>query len=190
MGIDTRAKLLEATRSLIDREGLGSVTLRAVGAEAGLSRGAAYRHFRDKEGLLAAITDENFERLLESYEGLSRSELAPRAIVRELLLRFHAFGLASSVHYQLMFATHWDVERFPALHRNAERVFERAGGLLSRLLDSSGVDGSLALSRTAIAYAFIHGLVELHLAGHFESLKGLGDTEELVDELIDLISAK
>jgi Bacterial regulatory proteins, tetR family len=46
---------------LLDSGGPDAVTLRGVGARAGVSRGAPYRHFADKESLLTAVAAESWE---------------------------------------------------------------------------------------------------------------------------------
>jgi AcrR family transcriptional regulator len=51
----TRRSLLDAAEALLDRGGVEAVTLREVGAGAGVSHSAAYRHFADKESLLAVL---------------------------------------------------------------------------------------------------------------------------------------
>ena len=45
----TRRALLDQAAALLDRGGPDAVTLREVGARAGVSRGAPYRHFCDKQ---------------------------------------------------------------------------------------------------------------------------------------------
>ena len=188
MKSDTRTKLLQATRAIIDEEGLEAVTLRAVGARSGLSRGAAYRHFDDKEGLLAAIATEDIEILLCGFRELSGSAMDPRQAVRASLLNLYSFGLGSSVHYQLMFSTPWNPERFPELHRNGKKLFDLALELISKFMESEGLPASRAFHRTSIMYAFIHGLIELHLAGHVEKVKGLDDAEKLIEEFLTLLT--
>lgn len=186
---DTKRLLLRTTRGIIDESGIDALTLREVGRRANLSRGAAYRHFRDKEDLLAAIAAEDFELMLDGFKAFSSSALEPRELARRMLLEFHSFGMASRVHYRLMFSTNWDGGKYPALRESAELAFGLARGLIARLLPADGVEPARAAERTALAFAFIHGLVELHLAGHYEESKGLDETERLVDELLRLISA-
>ncbi|MFI6702265.1 helix-turn-helix domain-containing protein [Streptomyces sp. NPDC050509] len=47
----TRRALLDAAAELLDLGGPEAVTLREVGARAGVSRGAPYRHFTGKDSL-------------------------------------------------------------------------------------------------------------------------------------------
>ena len=51
----TREALLDAATDLLDEGGPVAVTLREVGHRAGLSHNAPYKHFADKNALLAAV---------------------------------------------------------------------------------------------------------------------------------------
>ena len=55
-----RAVLLEAGVALIGNVGPKGFTIREVARRAGVSHNAPYRHFRDKEELLAAIARRRF----------------------------------------------------------------------------------------------------------------------------------
>src|SRR3954453_24214577 len=49
-----RARLVAAAQGVLQREGLPAVTVRRVAAEAGLSVGVLYNHFRDADDLVAS----------------------------------------------------------------------------------------------------------------------------------------
>ena len=51
---------------MIQKEGVQALTLRGVGARLGVSRTALYRHFDDKEALLARVASEGFKRFHEA----------------------------------------------------------------------------------------------------------------------------
>lgn len=53
----TRAKLLEATRELIREQGYERTTLREVAQRAGMTSGAIYGNFRDRDELFMALAD-------------------------------------------------------------------------------------------------------------------------------------
>jgi AcrR family transcriptional regulator len=188
MESDTRSRLLKATRQLIDEAGLDSVTLRNVGERANLSRGAAYRYFPDKEALLAEIAAENFQNMLKAFERKSLEGLGVEDQVKAMLADFYSFGVTNGDHYRLMFSTEWDEARFPRLREYALAVFKRAEALVARFAGGkeSGAAGATVLA--AIAFSFVHGLVELRLAGHAEAAKGLDDPDRLFDIVIRMIS--
>src|SRR5437016_3468378 len=84
---DLRTALLEASLALIRQEGPHGFTLREVARRAGVSHTAPYRHFRDKDDLLAAIAENGFKRLT----GMMRATLSNR---RDPLRRLQNVGLA------------------------------------------------------------------------------------------------
>ena len=55
-----RAALIECGLELIERKGIHALTLREIGKQLGVSRSAAYRHFKDKAALLSAIGEVGF----------------------------------------------------------------------------------------------------------------------------------
>ena len=53
----SRAKIVEAARILFNRHGFNGVTIDMVMAEAGLTRGGFYNHFKNKEALFSAAVE-------------------------------------------------------------------------------------------------------------------------------------
>ena len=60
---DLRAALIRAGTELLRERGAAGLSLREVAKAAGVSHAAPYRHFEDKQQLLAAIAAAGFERL-------------------------------------------------------------------------------------------------------------------------------
>ncbi|MFC3998391.1 TetR/AcrR family transcriptional regulator [Nocardiopsis sediminis] len=60
---DLRAALLRSALHLLDADGVDALSLRAVARHAGVSPNAPYRHYRDKEALLAALAAHGFTEL-------------------------------------------------------------------------------------------------------------------------------
>jgi AcrR family transcriptional regulator len=55
---DTRRALLDTARRLFTRDGFQSTRTEEIAEQAGLTRGALYHHFRDKEDLFRAVHEE------------------------------------------------------------------------------------------------------------------------------------
>ena len=69
-------RVLDATESLVAREGIGSLTMDAVSAEAGVSKGAVQHHFRSKNAIVAALASRKL-RDLRSDLDLRKAALPP-----------------------------------------------------------------------------------------------------------------
>ena len=63
---DLRRALLDEAVRTIQTHGVEHLTLRTVGERLGVSRSALYRHFADKQSLLATVGKEGFRAL---YKG-------------------------------------------------------------------------------------------------------------------------
>lgn len=61
---DLKNALLDAADALLQEKGLQGFTLRACARRAGVSHAAPAHHFRDVKGLLSAVAERGFERLV------------------------------------------------------------------------------------------------------------------------------
>lgn len=73
---DTRRLLLDAAAKLISQRGYRGAAVNAVIAQAGLSKGAFYWHFKSKDDLLFALLDERLDRPIRELIELLRSASA------------------------------------------------------------------------------------------------------------------
>jgi len=187
MSSETKQTLLRITREQIDSKGIAAVSMRKIGRRAGLSRTALYRHFNNKESLLAAIVVENFKTLLLNIAELENIPVGSRNFLVNMLHGYYQFAMANAEHYNLMFNTRWDTELFPEVKNAAHAVYQKTAEYVAEALTQGNPTRHTAKEATAIIYAFIHGLVELHLSGHMESEKGLDDPGLLIERMIDAV---
>jgi AcrR family transcriptional regulator len=69
-GDRTRAKLIEATRSVVSEVGYARASTRAIAAAAGVAEGTIYRHFPDKAALFFAAALEPSQAVLDHVTDL------------------------------------------------------------------------------------------------------------------------
>src|SRR6266700_5995996 len=65
---DLRNALIQAGLEMLSESGAAALDLRKVARKAGVSHAAPYRHFADKQALIAAINEEGFHRLAERIQ--------------------------------------------------------------------------------------------------------------------------
>src|SRR3954468_9967584 len=100
----TRRALLDAAADLLDGGGPEAVTLREVGARAGVTRGAPYRHFPDKDSLLTTIAAEALARLADQVQTVRTDPQVPPAdTLRRGLAALMGIGRRQPHLYRLMF---------------------------------------------------------------------------------------
>jgi AcrR family transcriptional regulator len=61
-----RAEILEAARRAFARHGYQGATVKVLEAETGLSRGAIFHHFRDKDALFLALAEQDAAQMAET----------------------------------------------------------------------------------------------------------------------------
>jgi AcrR family transcriptional regulator len=99
-----REDLLDAADRAVREHG-ADVSMDAVAAEAGITKPVLYRHFGDREGLLAAVASRHAHRLVDELRAALAGQDHPRERIRTTMDTYLAF-----------------LERDPELHRFATRV--------------------------------------------------------------------
>ncbi|WP_322097926.1 TetR/AcrR family transcriptional regulator [Nakamurella alba] len=182
----TRDALLEAAGALLDEGGPDAVTLRAVGARAGVSRGAPYGHFRDKEDLLTAVAVEAWTVVAVSLENLRGSaDLSPRERLRQALLAMVDLGRHRPHLYARMFVIPaGDPE---AVVRAAGRSQDAFLEIVGDVLGSDMVGPADSRRYGALLLTGVHGITGMEISGHLGTPKWGVSGEDLVDLLVDTI---
>jgi len=155
---DLRKAVLQEASHILEKEGLAALSLREVARRAGVSHNAPYRHFRDRESLLAALVEEGFQMFAD--------ELAKRPR-REMGEAYVEFALAHPQRFRLMFG---GTVKLPQRDRRA----------YDALLESFSDLGEDAQYAAAAAWALVHGLAHLLLDGHFEGRERTQFVREVV----------
>ncbi|WP_394937856.1 TetR/AcrR family transcriptional regulator [Psychromicrobium sp. YIM B11713] len=173
----TRRALIGAAAELLDEGGPNAVTLRAVGARAGTSRGAPYGHFENKEELLTALAVEGWLRVsewLEQFQAAAEVP-APQRLQRALAMMLSVAREQPHL-YALMFSTpQSNPEPLLQAASNAQELFLAIIAESVNRADARKI-GALLISTT-------HGIAGIERAGHLGSEKW-GVTG---DELLELI---
>lgn len=178
----TRRALLDQAALLLDGGGLDAVTLREVGARAGVSRGAPYRHFADKEGLLTAVAAEGWQRLGDHMHRVhTHVEPRPFGKLRAALIHVITVSRQQPHLYRLMFSP--PAGDPTAVVRAAQRMCDE---FLAIVADVAGNDR--AERYAAILLTGVHGAVGLEMSGLLHTDKWQTTPEELTDNLLALIN--
>jgi AcrR family transcriptional regulator len=67
---ETREKLFEAAAEVFEEQGIGAASIEAIAVAAGLTRGAFYSNFDDKDDLIIAMLEDHVERSLKHHRDL------------------------------------------------------------------------------------------------------------------------
>ena len=167
---DLERALVDTAVKLIQDEGVQALTLRGVGARLGVSRTALYRHFDDKEALLARVAAEGFKRFHEALSAAAARAAKRRADpLPAMAAAYMQFALANPSHYQTMFSgklTEW--ERYPDLARHGEAAFNILLDTIASEQQQGRIGRGHPLDLAEITWALSHGLATLGMAGQLQ----------------------
>lgn len=82
-----RAKILEAAEAVIRRDGVKRLSVDAVVAEAGISKGGFFYHFKTKDDLLAALMRSITDEMTAEVSALVEADPEPRGRIARSIIR-------------------------------------------------------------------------------------------------------
>ena len=151
-----RQALLDAALALIEVGEEQGVSLRTVAARAGVSNAAPYRHFKDREALMAAVATIGFERLLEGLRR-ARESAGEGAELPAMATAYLAFASKNFGLYRVMFTENHLAIRFDdGLARSSTAAFQELQDVVGARLPATCAEGEAKRVATAI-WAGLHG---------------------------------
>ena len=86
-----REQIAEAALDLVASQGLRAMSMAALARRVGLVPSGIYRHFKNKDEILAAVFDRVEERLLANVEAARRENADPLECLKSVLMRHIRF---------------------------------------------------------------------------------------------------
>ena len=167
---DLRRALLDAAGALLEEQGSGALSLRAAARRSGVSQTAPYRHFPDKQALLAALGAEGFDWLCQRLEAACADSGAGRDRIVALGIAYVGFALKHPARFRLMFSAEIpNKDDHPELAAAVDRTYELVRGCVGVV----SADGVSADVRTFGHWAMAHGAAMLLLEG---KVRNVGDS--------------
>lgn len=157
--------LLDAAVALIAEVGPQAFTLREVARRADVSHNAPYRHFRDRDELLAAVAAQGFERLTAAMKrsasrggsALDRLKLSGKGYVD--------FALRWPQHILVMFDLPEFHEKYPEYAAAGDQAFQTLMGFIVESQRAGELPEGDPLSLALMAWSTVHGVAKLAISG-------------------------
>lgn len=175
--------LLEAARKLIEQYGPAGFSLTEAARLAGVSPAAPYRHFRDRDALLAEVAKTGFERFAARLDKAWNNGVpTPLSAFENLGRAYLAFAREEPASYTVMFETGilpgTDGQTLPAAERSFD-VLQKAASALCRQLPE-GERPPIKLMSLHI-WAISHGVATLFAQSDLQARKVPMAPEEILE---------
>jgi AcrR family transcriptional regulator len=125
-----REALIEAALDLIREKGPGGFTFAEAARAAGVSPAAPYRHFRDRDALLADVAKRGFEAFTRALTAAwDEARPTPREAFNRMGAAYLAFASAEPAYFSAMFESGLSLSDYPEVRAEGDRAFAvlRAG---------------------------------------------------------------
>ena len=175
-----RTRLVGAALGLLAEDGAHAVSLRAVARRAGVSAMAPYRHYPDKEALLAAVAVQGFDGLRAALRTADDTAAPGQALVAQAAA-YVGYAVQNPALFRLMFG-HKRLGAHPELTAAGETAYAVLAERVATELPADADREALTLG----CWSLVHGLASLFLDGQMgeEMAAAHGDVARRVAEVM------
>jgi AcrR family transcriptional regulator len=183
----TGPRLVAAAAALLDAGGEPAVTLRAVAAATGVSHNAPYKHFANRDALLAAVATEDFGMLGEIFTTARSSPQQPADRLREAIDGVIRFSHQHPGRYRLLLSNPIVAAQEGELKVAAHTAFHAFTTLVQDCQAAGTLPEAPSGPFSSLIFATLHGLIDADASGRLEGEKGLGDVSASMNLLLKLL---
>jgi AcrR family transcriptional regulator len=158
---DLKAALKKAALKLVRQKGPRGFSLNEASRLAGVTVAAPYRHFEDKDALLAELICDGNAILEKEVRDAAASATEVKKQMLEAGMAYLRFASNHSDYFSVIFNSGIDKSKYPNVQRSAKEAF----GVILSLAQKSEPTPGLAQERAVSAWAFVHGLATLSADG-------------------------
>lgn len=187
-----RDEIVDAAREMLKSTDLDALSLRRLAASLGVTAPALYAHVDDKGDLLAAVAEQGFAELVESFDAVEATDPVER---------LHAYGRAyvdKAVNepemFRVMFVFRPGTVPIPELDNElpaATVAFDKPGVAIAEAMETGAIHPDRDPLLTAMTmWTGSHGLASVLLLGRSDAEVVLPhNSDELIDDVLRVMLA-
>lgn len=190
---DLYSSLLTTATTMISEGGVEALSLRKLALRIGVSRTAAYHHFKDKNDLLIAIAAQGFISWKHQAEQLfNDNNLTDREKYQAFVHYYVQFATENAAIYQLMFGgTLWKDKKSPSKLKDVAYPSFQFQVEITKAWQEKGVlpDSPSTLRLAQVTWATLHGIAQLVIDGIYADASQIDEMCQCAVDLF-LVSQK
>lgn len=175
-----KEQIISAALSLVAQEGLGAASVRAIAQRAGVTEGALYRHFPNKDELIRSIYGRIVLEMVQAKENIAESRKPFRDKIAEWVsVTYDYYDLQADAFIFLYLTPHVfnDV--------NGE-IIDRQGDIFMEMIQAAQESGEARAMDPGLALSHFTG-IELNVPRLIHEGRLPGPASQYVQEVVDAI---
>jgi AcrR family transcriptional regulator len=158
--------LVDAAIALIAEVGTHGFTLREVARRAGVSHNAPYRHYRDRDELLAVVAMQGFERLTAAMRRSAGRGTGTLERLRLCGRGYVDFALRWPQHFLVMFDLPSSRDKYPEYAAAGQEAFDTLLTFIVACQEANDLPPEDPALLALTAWSLVHGVAKLAISQH------------------------
>ncbi len=181
-------KLVREAARIIGEDGLKHLSMRKLSDRLGISRTAAYHHFKNKDDLLSAVARTGFKELLGRLQAATQSDSGLSAMERlqAAVLAYVTFADDETEFFRLMFGNvverplrvpedRSELSSFSFSSEESLRTYRELIDLITLCQEEAGLQDVDTSILASTVWAYMHGLAHLWIGNQLKISCSLSD---------------
>ncbi|MGQ0457984.1 MAG: TetR/AcrR family transcriptional regulator [Hyphomicrobium sp.] len=180
-----REALIKAALDLISEKGASGFTIAEAARAAGVSPAAPYRHYRDRDALMADVALRGFEALEAKLRAAAKGAQRPSKALEAVAHAYLDFARREPAQFAAMFEAGLSLQSKPELHTAGERAFdvvrEACEAVIAKLPDAARPPATMMALHV---WSQAHGIASLFARGDAARRPIPMSAEDLLDAAV------
>jgi AcrR family transcriptional regulator len=175
-----KEEIISAALSLVAKTGLGSATIRAIASLAGVTEGAIYRHFPNKESLIRSIYQRIVLDMVEAKERIADGEGTLRQKIRKwVTVTYEYYDEQPDAFIFLYLTPH-------KFHEVDEEIIDRQGDVFMKMIQEAQKKGEARTMKPQLALSHFTG-IELNVPKLIHEGRLTPGAQQYISGVVDAI---
>lgn len=172
----TRKAIQEAVVNLVTRTGTRRVTMDQVAAEAGMSKGCLYIHFRSKKELLESVKTASFKPLGDQLQEILNGSLTPKQKIESIVNRLLGYFDENRGLFRFLLEER-EIAQSPAIRQKNSRYRNFVDRIANVLEDGVATGLFCRMESRKVASIFIESMIAMTARRLLEENPGSVDND-------------
>jgi len=177
---DLPSALVRAAIELLEENGAADLSLRAAARRAGVSTGAPYRHFPDRNALLSAVAAVGYTELARDLAAVNTAPSTPEELAA-VAVAYVQFALRRPGLFRVMFAEGCDTTS-PDRVAAVAAIHDYLGSIVKHAMPDADPE-PMAIA----VWSLVHGLAFLHTDGKLDASSDKAVTQRVSSAVLAIL---